>query len=73
MEYLTVDEARRRMRIGRTTIYKLISDGAFPVIKIGRATRIPESAFSAWSSGLGNGGASLVAQTTPDSRQGGAQ
>lgn len=47
-ELLTVPEAAELLSLSRTTIYELVANGAFPVIKIGRATRIPTEALRRW-------------------------
>ncbi len=46
--FLTVKEVARRLAVGRTTVYELIAKRELVVIKIGRATRIPESALERW-------------------------
>ncbi|WP_441251478.1 helix-turn-helix domain-containing protein [Kitasatospora sp. McL0602] len=38
---LTVEEAARRLSIGRTTMYALIRDGEIPTVPIGRLRRVP--------------------------------
>ena len=38
---LTVEEAARRLRIGRTLIYQLISSGELESVKVGRLRRVP--------------------------------
>ena len=38
---LTVDEAARRLRIGRTLVYQLISSGELESVKVGRLRRVP--------------------------------
>jgi excisionase family DNA binding protein len=38
---LTVEEAARRLNIGRTTMYGLVSSGAVESITIGRLRRVP--------------------------------
>ena len=45
---LTVKEVARRLAVGRTTVYELIAKTELAVIRIGRATRIPESALERW-------------------------
>jgi excisionase family DNA binding protein len=46
---ITVPEAMARIRIGRTTLYAAVKQGAFPIVKFGRATRIPLAEFDAWA------------------------
>lgn len=41
---LTVEEAARRLRIGRTTCYKLIRSGALESVPVGRLRRVPAEA-----------------------------
>jgi excisionase family DNA binding protein len=38
---LTVEEAARRLNIGRTTMYSLVSTGAIESVTIGRLRRVP--------------------------------
>ncbi len=45
---LTVPEAMARIRVGRSTIYRLLGV-AFPMVKIGRATRVPAGPLDAWA------------------------
>ena len=45
---LTPREARQILKIGRTTMYKLIRNHEIPVRKIGRKWRIPKAAFLKW-------------------------
>jgi excisionase family DNA binding protein len=37
---LTVAEVCETLRIGRSTLYRLISEGKIPVVHVGRAVRI---------------------------------
>lgn len=43
---LTVEEAARRLSIGRTTMYALIRAGAIQTVPIGRLRRVPVQAIS---------------------------
>ena len=45
---LTVEQVADTLAIKRTKVYELLSEGELPVIKIGRATRIPASAVREW-------------------------
>jgi excisionase family DNA binding protein len=38
---LTVEEAARRLRLGRTLVYRLISSGELESITVGRLRRVP--------------------------------
>jgi excisionase family DNA binding protein len=42
---LTVEEAARRLSIGRTTCFKLIRTGALESVPIGRLRRVPSDAI----------------------------
>lgn len=41
--YLTPAEVMSTLKIGKTSFYKLISDGDLKSFKIGRSRRVPES------------------------------
>jgi excisionase family DNA binding protein len=45
---LTVEEAAERLRIGRTTMYALVSSGAVESVKVGRLRRVPAEAVDAY-------------------------
>jgi excisionase family DNA binding protein len=45
---LTVEEAAVRLRIGRTTMYALVSSGAVESVKVGRLRRVPVEAVDAY-------------------------
>jgi excisionase family DNA binding protein len=45
---LTIVEAARMLKIGRTLTYELIANGQLEVIHIGRATRVPLDAVHAF-------------------------
>jgi excisionase family DNA binding protein len=38
---LTVEEAAERLRIGRTSMYHLVSTGAIETVTVGRLRRVP--------------------------------
>ncbi len=38
---LTVEEAAERLRIGRTSMYRLVSTGAVETVTVGRLRRVP--------------------------------
>ncbi|MFP3119204.1 excisionase family DNA-binding protein [Streptomyces sp. Iso 434] len=42
---LTVEEAARRLRIGRTTCFKLVSTGELESVTVGRLRRVPVDAL----------------------------
>lgn len=45
---LTVEEAARRLGIGRTLAWRLVRDGELPSVRLGRLVRIPERALDDW-------------------------
>lgn len=45
---LTVEEAARRLRIGRTTCYGLIRTGELESVPVGRLRRVPADAPAAY-------------------------
>ena len=38
---LTVEEAAKRLRIGRTSMYRLVSTGTIETVTVGRLRRVP--------------------------------
>jgi len=42
---LTVTEAAQRLSLGRGTTYQLVQRGELPVVRIGRAVRVPVQAL----------------------------
>lgn len=51
-DLLTVEEAARRLRIGRTTLYALISTGAIETVTIGRRRLVPPECVAAYVAAL---------------------
>ena len=49
---LTVEEAARRLSIGRTTMYALLKDGQINSVRIGRLRRIPSEALTVYTARL---------------------
>jgi excisionase family DNA binding protein len=45
---LTVEEAAERLRIGRTTMYALVSSGVVEPVKVGRLRRVPVECVDAY-------------------------
>jgi excisionase family DNA binding protein len=45
---LRVDEAAVRLGLARSTVYQLLADGTLPVVRIGRAVRVPTAALDTW-------------------------
>ena len=52
-QLLTVPDAAREARVGRTTIYKEIGTGNLVAVKVGRLTRIRRSDLEGWMRRLG--------------------
>lgn len=49
---LRMAEAAALLGIGRSTVYELAATGDIPVVRIGRAVRIPAHALRAWAERL---------------------
>jgi excisionase family DNA binding protein len=49
---LTVEEAARSLRIGRTTMYGLLSDGTVESVTIGSLRRIPAECLATYVTAL---------------------
>ena len=47
MNLLTIDEARKILRVGRNTMYSLVEEG-IPNIKLGKQIRIPHESLIEW-------------------------
>jgi len=45
---LTVKEAADALRIGRTLLYEMIGRQELPVVRIGRAVRVPADSLYQW-------------------------
>lgn len=45
---LTVKDVESALQLGRTRTYELVRSGELPVIRIGRAVRIPRDALRRW-------------------------
>ena len=45
---LRVTEAAKFLGLGRSKTYELISGGGLPVVRIGRAVRVPVAGLRAW-------------------------
>jgi excisionase family DNA binding protein len=55
---LTVTEAAQRLSLGRGTTYQLVQRGELPVVRIGRAVRVPVQALEEWIAARTVGGTS---------------
>jgi excisionase family DNA binding protein len=53
---LTVQEAARRLGIGRSLMYELIASGAVRSVRVGRLRRIPSDALCSYIASLWNDG-----------------
>jgi excisionase family DNA binding protein len=58
---LTVEEAARRLGVGRTTMYGLVSSGEVLSVMIGRLRRIPAQALSDYIADRAGATVALVA------------
>ena len=55
-ELLTVEEAARRLRIGRSLLYRLIASGELESVKVGRLRRVPAECLPEYVAALRRGG-----------------
>jgi len=46
-KYFKVSEVAKQFRVSRQTVYDWIAEGRLKAVKIGKITRIPESALAA--------------------------
>ena len=60
--FLTVREFLDTYALSRSTFYR-IAGNQFPIIKIGRSTRIAKADAAAWAAGLPSRGASRLLET----------
>jgi excisionase family DNA binding protein len=49
---LTVEEAAKRLRLGRTLVYRLISSGELESVTVGRLRRIPAECLAEYVAAL---------------------
>jgi excisionase family DNA binding protein len=52
---LTVEEAAERLRIGRTSMYRLVSTGAVETVTVGRLRRVPAECLAEYVARLRSG------------------
>ena len=52
LEFLTVKDIQRILRIGINQTYDLCKSGAFPCFKVGQKYRIPKDEFQKWCESL---------------------
>lgn len=45
---LTVEEAARRLGIGRSLAWRLVRNGDLPSVRLGRLVRVPRRSLEAW-------------------------
>ena len=50
MEHLLLrpNEVQQALGLGRSKVYELIAEGELPVVRIGRAVRVPAAALEEW-------------------------
>lgn len=53
-ELLTIDEARKILRVGKNTMYQLANQVGFPCIRLGKQIRIPLNSMMAWAENQAN-------------------
>ena len=57
-ELLRTDDVQKLLRIGRSKLYEMIAHGELPVVRIGRAVRIPRHELERWIAERTTGGQS---------------
>ena len=45
---LRISETMTALGLGRTTVYRMIQDGELPVVRVGKAIRVPVEALDTW-------------------------
>lgn len=45
---MRADEVAAALSIGRSRAYELMNNGTLPIVRIGRAVRVPRSALEEW-------------------------
>lgn len=50
--FVTIPEAQRLLRVGRTHLYRLIDDGALQRVKIGKKALIPVASIQSFAASL---------------------
>ena len=53
-------EAAKRLRIGRTSMYRLVSTGAIETVTVGRSRRVPEECLAEYVTRLRQGARSMT-------------
>lgn len=53
---LTVEEAARRLGIGRSLAWRLVRSGELPSVRLGRLVRVPQRALLTWLERQSHGG-----------------
>lgn len=48
MEFMTIEELQKTLRIGRNAAYDLCKKTDFPCLKINKTLRIPKDEFNEW-------------------------
>jgi len=48
---VTIEEAGKMIRVGRTRMYELVASRTIPSVRIGRSVRVPVAALREWING----------------------
>jgi excisionase family DNA binding protein len=56
---VTIEEAGKMIRVGRTRMYELVAAHTIPSVRIGRSVRVPVAALRDW----------IIGELTPDESQ----
>ncbi len=45
---LRIEEVAKELGLGRTKVFELVAAGELPVVRIGRAVRVPRAGLEVW-------------------------
>jgi len=48
MELLTINETMKKLRVGRSKLYRMIGNEGLPVFRSGRYVRVPATLLQEW-------------------------
>jgi excisionase family DNA binding protein len=48
VQFLTVAEVAKMMRVSKMTVYRLVHSGEMPAVRVGKSFRVPEKAVNTY-------------------------
>jgi excisionase family DNA binding protein len=57
-QLLRPEDVQKILRVGRSKVYEMIAEGELPILRIGRAVRIPRRELERWIAERTSGGQS---------------